>query len=258
MIIYLDLLLVLNFIFDYLLLVTVSVVLRRNASTTRLLIGAFLGSLSILLIFFNITDFELFILKILISIIMVLTSFGFRNLKYMFKNLFFLYSISMILGGFLYYLNLEFSYKQQGLIFMFEGYSLNVVALIILSPIILYMYIKQALDLKNNYSNYYKVDIFIKRKKVRCNAFLDTGNRLRDPYNNKPIILINKHIINDGLATILIPYNAVNEIGLLKCIKADKIDIKGIGIKENVLVGIMNNKIKIDGVDCILHQALMN
>ncbi len=255
--IYIDLLLFINFLFDFLLLMTVSAVLRRNTRVNNLLIGAFIGSLSVFFLFFDINSYELFILKLITSIFMVLMSFGYRNIKYMFKNLFYLYTISMLLGGFLYYLNLEFSYSQQGLVFLFKGYSINIVFLLIFSPIILYVYTKQSLHLKNNFSNYYKVDIYIKNKKIKCNAFLDTGNRLKDPYQNRPIILVNKNIIKSGLSTILIPYNTINEVGLLKCVAVDKIDIKGIGIKKNLLVGIMENNIKIDGVDCILHQSLM-
>lgn len=257
MIIYLDLLLVLNFIIDLLLLIAVSIVLRRNASINRLLIASFVGSFSIITLFLDINDIELFLFKLLVSILMVLISFGFHNLRYIFRNMFFLYTISIILGGFLYYLNIVFSYKQNDLVFIFKGYSINMIVLILISPIIIFVYIKQSLHLKNHYSNYYKVDIYLNNKIIKCNAFLDTGNRLKDPYTNKPIILVNKGVINDSLATILIPYNTINEVGLLKCINVSKIDIKGIGVKKDVLVGIMNNKIRIDGVDCILHHKLL-
>ena len=37
----------------------------------------------------------------------------------------------------------------------------------------------------------------------------------------------------------------------------DKIFIEGIGFKKNFLIGIANEKIKIDGIDCILHKRLI-
>jgi hypothetical protein len=83
---------------------------------------------------------------------------------------------------------------------------------------------------------------------------------LVDPYLKRPVILINKSKlsfnINDD-EILLVPYNTVNDTGILKCLKVDKIHIKGIGIKNNVLLGIMNNKIKIDGIDVILHYKLL-
>lgn len=63
--IYLDLVLFLNFAFDFLLLSSVSIVLKRNIKINNIIIGAFIGSLSILLLFIKISNFTLFILKIL-------------------------------------------------------------------------------------------------------------------------------------------------------------------------------------------------
>lgn len=98
--IYLDLLFFLNFGFDFILLLVVSIILRRNVSLTRIVLGGLIGGLSIFILFLKINSFELFILKILISIIMILASFSYKNIKYFMKNFFFLYSASMILEAF--------------------------------------------------------------------------------------------------------------------------------------------------------------
>ena len=127
--IYLDLLFFLNFGFDFILLLVVSVILRRNVSLTRIVLGGLIGGLSIFILFLKINSFELFILKILISIIMILASFSYKNIKYFMKNFFFLYSASMILGGFLYFLNVQFSYKQEGLVFYHDGLSIQLLLL---------------------------------------------------------------------------------------------------------------------------------
>jgi len=258
--IYLDLVLILNFIFDFLLLATVSIFLRRNATLTKLIIGAFIGSVSILTLFLNINSLELFLIKLFISILMCLITFNYRNLKYTLKNMFYLYTTSMILGGFLYLLNIEFSYKQIGLVFYHNGLSINVIALIILSPIILYFYTKQLKELKNNYSNYYKVKIKMDKHIIKCNGFLDTGNKLEDPYFHKPVIILDKRkIVFDinEFEMILVPILTVNGTSMMKCYKADYIDIEGIGIKNNFLIGIMEEKIRIDGVDLILNTKLL-
>lgn len=259
--IYLDLLLFLNFGFDFILLLGVAILLRRNVKIKRVILGALVGSLSIFVLFLNINSFELFIIKILISIIMVLVTFGYLDMRYTMRNLFYLYTSSVVLGGFLYYLNVEFSYKQEGLVFYHAGLSINVIFLVIFSPIIIYTYVRQGIRLKNNYAYYYQVDLYLKNHKpIKLNGFLDTGNKLKDPYMKRPIILINKksliYDIND-LEYVLVPYNTVNNNGLLKCITVDKIYIKGVGERTNLLVGIMEEKIKIDGINCILHYQLL-
>lgn len=258
--IYLDLVLILNFIFDFLLILSVSIILRRNVKITRIMLGAFVGGLSILALFFKINSFTLFLFKFFISVLMVLISFGFKNIRYTIKNIVFLYLSSMILGGFLYFLNIEFSYKHEGLVFFHNGLSINVIFLIIFSPIIIYIYVKESKKLKVNYSNYYKVNLYIKNKKLELNAYLDTGNNLSDPYKKRPIILVDKRKllfdINE-FKMVLVPYESLNNKGLLKCIKPQKLEIEGIGTKENFLVGIMEDKIKLDGIDCIISMKLM-
>ena len=258
--IYLDLVLILNFVFDFILLTAVSTFLRRNVSLTRLIIGAFIGSISVFTLFLNINSFELFLIKLFISVLMCLIAFKFKNIKYTLKNMFYLYTTSMILGGFLYFLNIEFSYKQVGLVFYHNGLSINVIVLIILSPIILYFYSKQIKELKNNYSNYYKVKIKINNHIINCNGFLDTGNKLIDPYFHKPVIILDKRkIVFDinEFEMILVPIITASGTSMMKCIKPEYIDIEGVGIKNNFLIGIMEQKIKIDGVDVILNTKLL-
>ena len=254
--IYLDLVLFLNFAFDGILLLCVSILLRRLVKFRRILLGAFIGSLSTLFLFLNINSLELFLLKVIISVFMIIICFGFRNIKYFGTNLFYLYITSIVLGGFLYYLNVEFSYMQQGLVFFHKGLSINYIFLIIFAPIILYIYVKQVIKLKENYSNYHKVSIYKDNKSINCTGFLDTGNKLFDPYKKRPILLLDKRKINFNIDEyIYVPYAALNYSGLLKCFKVDYIEVDG-EKKYNFLLGIMEDKINIDGVDMILNQKL--
>jgi len=253
--IYLDKVFFLNFAFDFILLLTVSILLRRNVKIKKIMLGALIGGLSIFVLFIRVNSFELFLIKLLISIFMILISFGYKSIKYTCKNFLYLYTSSMILGGFLYFLNIQFSYKQEGLIFYHNGLSINFIFLVIFSPIILYLYIKQGLELKNNYSKYYKVDILIGNKKYHFNGFLDTGNKLIDPISKKPVVVINEKLIKEKEDFIFVPYNTISGEGLLRCIPAT-ISIQKTGRKENVLLGLMK-KINMEGIDCIINPILV-
>ncbi len=258
--IYLDLLLLLNFSLDFLLLLTTSILLRRRKNINRILLGSFFGGFSILLLFLKINSFELFLLKIIISIFMCIISFGYQNIKYTAKNVLYLYITSILLGGFLYFLNDQFAYKKEGMVFYHKGLSINIVFLIIGSPIILYLYSKQAKELKNIYSKYHTITIFLKGKKYECTGFLDTGNTLKDPYTHRPVILINKkRIIYDinEFGMILVPYKTITEEGIISCIKAEKVQIDGYKEKKNILIGEIKEEIGINGVDCILPPELL-
>ena len=119
------------------------------------------------------------------------------------------------------------------------------------------LYIKEVRKLKNNYNNYYHVDIKFKDgEKLSLVGFLDTGNNLYDPYKKRPIILVSaKYQKEDKF--LLVPYYTASGEGLLKCIKPDIIYIEGIEYKSNILVGFSNSPKLIDGVDVILHKDLM-
>ena len=221
--IYIDLIMILNFFIDFILLLSVSLILKRNIKITRIMLGAFIGGISILLLFFNVNNLSLFILKVFISLVMILTTFGYRNLKYTLINMLYLYLSSIILGGFLYLLNLQFSYKHIGIIFYNNGLSINFIFLIIFSPVILYIYIKQTKNLRYNYSNYYNIELYIKNKKYKYTAYMDSGNVLVDNLTNKPVILIDKRkVLFDTKGFRLIPYSGVTGINMIKVIKVNK------------------------------------
>lgn len=253
--IYLDLVMILNFVIDFLLLMSVSIMLKRKANINRLLIGSFIGGLSIIFLFINIDSLTLFIYKILISIVMTIVAFKYINIRYTLINLLYLYMSSIILGGFLYFLNLEFSMKHIGIVFINKGLSINFIFLFITSPIILYIYINQTKKLRYKYSNYYNIEIYINKTKYNYIGYMDTGNMLKDPLTGKNVILIDKRkILFDIVNFRLIPYTSVNN-GLLKIIKIDKIIFDNKAYK-NVLLGIIDN-INIDGVDVILNRYLL-
>ena len=254
--IYLDLVLFLNFIFDFLLLITTSILLRRRVKLYRIFIGALVGSLSILFLFIKITSLQLFLLKLVVSLIMVLITFGYKNLKYTLKNLGYLYMTSIILGGFLYFLNLQLSYKNEGIVFFHQGLSINYIFLIIFSPIILYIYIKQGIRLRRTYTNYYKVHITMKDKVIKCIGYLDTGNNLIDHITNKPVILINPSLIKKIPKYYFTYFNGPNDSGLIKCFRVDKVIIEKYGFYKNVVLGVMHEDLKLDGVDCLLNNRM--
>lgn len=251
--IYLDLIMILNFSFDLILLLSVACILKRIIKFERLIFSSFIGGLSILSLFINFNNLTLFFFKIIISIIMILICFGYKNIKYTFNNLMFLYINSIILGGFLYFLNISFSYKHDGLMFYFKGLSINFIVLLLFSPIIIYLYLKQIKKLKNNYNNYLNVDIYINNNKYNYIGFIDSGNDLK--YKNIPVILIDQRKITFAIKDFsLVPYQALNYIGVLKVIKPNKIQINQ---KDyNCYLGISETNIKIDGVDILLNKNM--
>lgn len=243
--VYLDIIFLINFIYDFIILLSSSIILKRNTKIIRIIIGSLFGSLTMFIYFIRMNNIEIIIYKLVVSFIMLVITFNYKNIKYFLKNLYYFYMIGIILGGLLYFVNNNAFFIKNNL---FIG--------IILSVLSIFFYIKNIRDLKTNYNKYIKVKLYFKNYKINLNAFLDTGNKLKDPYTFKPIIIVNKDYIKEKDKVILVPYKTCNYEGLLECIKPNKIYIEKVGYKKNFLVGLTDS-IKIDGVDCILNELLM-
>ena len=252
MTVYIDGLLFLNFYLDFLLLLTVVVILKRNVKLFRIILGSFLGSLTILVLFFKIGSLELFFIKIYLSFIMCIVCFGYHNLKSFLINVGCFYMVSILLGGFLYFLNITFSYKNNGLVFFNNGISVNALFLILVSPIILYFYIKQMKMFKSKVVCFFKTNIYVGKKILNLNGYLDTGNSLT--YKSKPVILTN---IDNNFRNkkIYIPYIVIGGSGVLECIKVRKVEVIGIGVFENVYLGFSKD-FKLAGADVLLNGLM--
>ena len=255
--VYLDLIFFINFMFDLLLLMTVSIECKVFSKKRRLLISSFLGSLSTFLLFLPLNNFSLFLFKVVISIIMIFVGFKITSKDLFFSLIKSLYGNSIILGGLIYFLNNQFSYKQKGFIFIHDGTSLNLIIILISSPIIFYLYHKMVTDEKKKRDLLHKVSIKCKRGTITTLGFLDTGNNIKDPYKKRGVILISPNEINLSLEeSILVPFKTVESNGLLRCIEIDELKIDDNLITKKYLLGISPKKIEIKGANTILPNII--
>ena len=241
MTIYIDVIFLLNMFLDFILLMSVSVILTRNAKIKRLILGSLIGGISMVLLFISLSSMVSLLFKLLLGLLMVIVTFGYKDIKYTFNNLFYLYTLSFSVGGVMYLL-------------MEKGYY-NYLVLIIGFIVVLFMYIKQTKNYQNSYANYYPVELYLKDKKYLLTGFLDTGNKLYDSYKHRPVIIIDKKINYKLEEVIYVPYASLNNESVLKCLKTDKVIINN-HIFKNYLVGISNEKFKIDGINCLLHSKM--
>ena len=251
--VYLDIIFITNFLFDFILLISTSIVLKRKCNILRLILSSLFGSITLISLFIKLTTIELFLLKVIMSISMILIAFPYKNNKIFVKDLVYFYIISIFAGGFIYFINDQLGLKQEGFLFIKNNFKLNFLLLCIFFLLAIYIYIKQSKDLKTRVSAYHLVEVYYKNQKIICNGYVDSANRIYDPYKRRMVHLIYKDIEVDKF--IYVPYKTIEKVGLIKCFIANiKLDNKY--IYKNQLIGIVNNKFSIDGVDLILHSDL--
>lgn len=244
MTVYIDLVILLNYFFDSLILLTVNTTLKRNISLKKILFVSLLGELS-LLGFLLSNRYLLILLKLEISLILNILTFKYKDIFYTVTNVLYFYMVSIILGGFIYYLKLN---------------NLSYFFILLLVPLILYLYIKQNLNMKTTINKTYPLTIYFPNKrKLSLTGFVDTGNKLRDPVTKKWVVLVNKKLLHGVIrirTPIYVPYHSLNNKGLVECIKPEKLVIEG---KEytNFLIGLMDSKVMINSSDCILNLEIL-
>ena len=176
---------------------------------------------------------------------MIIICYGYKNIKYTFDNVIYLYMCSVILAGFLYFLKIEFN-------------NLSYLIILIISPIILYLYLKQQKNLKEKINFYKKIIITFKNNQtLELNGFVDSGNKLKDPITNKYIILINKNKLK-GIYNIrspmYVPIKTINKKSILECISIKNIIIDNKKY-NNYLLGLSDNDFL--DFDCLLNYHIM-
>ena len=77
--VYLDLYFLINYILDISILLGVSKLLKYIIKFYKYLLGGLVGSFSLILLLIT-NNYYIFIIKIIISILMIITTFGFRNI----------------------------------------------------------------------------------------------------------------------------------------------------------------------------------
>ena len=235
---YIEWILLINYLLDFMILYGTKRILKINTSLKRLVLGSIIGSLTTFILYLKITNINLLIIKIIISIIMIIISYGF---KYILKNLLYFYLISFQLSGLIYLLDLN-----TNKIFY---YSILIIGCIFVIIILL----NEIKSWKYKLKDKYLVKIIIRKKAYFLEGYIDTGNQLKSIFSNKGIILVNLKVQSDKI--LYIPYKALNVEGIIPCIKPDRIIINNKEI-TNCLIGLSREKIELEEGNCLLPNIL--
>ena len=246
--VYLDLVFFINFFFDFIILLATKLVLKEKTPIWRIVVGSLFAGCAIFLLFLSLSTIGLIVFKIIVSVFIILITFGRRNF---FIDFLYFYFISMILGGFLYLFDISFTYENQGVLFLGHGLGLNFLAILILSPIFLYFYVKEYKRRKAIVSVTYPVDVFVGDQVFHLKGILDTGNQLKDPCTGKSVVLVSSDVPISMKQYFYVPYKALNTEGIIPCCKADRVIVDDV-VFSKCLIGVSKKTFSLGGVDCIL------
>ncbi|WP_026297094.1 sigma-E processing peptidase SpoIIGA [Paenibacillus daejeonensis] len=211
MIVYVDLVFLLNLVIDGGLLVVTAWVRGVRLLKRRLLAGAVIGASYAAMMFFPPVSFLFtFALKVGLSLLMLWATFGFGGLQPFARHVAAFYGVNFaaagaVLGG--YYLLQSSSELWNGLWFTRSGglgleMNLGLVLLFILLAAGLLIY-KSVLTARRQreqvISHVADVTVYIEDKECRCTGLVDTGNHLYDPLTRIPVMVMEAALWQDEL-----------------------------------------------------------
>ena len=280
MTIYIDVVLIENIIMNFIILLATGIILKEKIKIARLLIASLIGAIYSLISYISILKiYSSILLKLILSIIIIYISFNPQSFKKMWKSLIIFYLTSFAFGGAAF--ALIYIVKPQEIL-MKNGLFLGIYPLktIMLGAIIAFVIIISAFTIvKSRITKkdmFCEIEIKLEDKEIKTVAMIDTGNMLKEPISQTPVIVVEhtllyncipKEILNNLEKILggdfenipedikekyisklkLIPFASLGkQNGMLIGIKAEYIKIKNEEReekKENIIIGIYNKSL---------------
>lgn len=221
MTIYIDIILIENIIMNYIIILTTGIICKKKIKQFRYILASIIGSIyAVISYMLNIKICNSEILKLLLAICMVYISFDAKNLKTLMKQLLIFFLTSFCFGGIAYYLLYSEIIKER------NYNSSSLIKSVILGGIIGFIILNISFEIfKKKITQkdlIYNMEINYKNKSKKIKVLLDTGNLLKDPITNIPVVIVEK----EKLKGILPEKILKNNNNLLKEIDNLEIDIK--------------------------------
>lgn len=256
--VYIDLIFFENLIMNSIIIYATAILLKIKPKIWRVLISSSIGGAYAIVIYISkFKIYESIILKIILSIIMVYIAFNPQNMKKLWKQVLIFYLTSFVFGGAALYL--IYFIKPQNILIkngLFAGeYVLKTILLgAIMGLVIIKVSIKIIKTKIRPKDMYCRIKIKLNGKEVQTNAMIDTGNLVKEPITNIPVIIVERSLLYEILPKEILNnlgeilegnFNSVSEeIQNQYVSKMRWLPYKSLGKENGMLLGI-----RVDGVE---------
>lgn len=210
LVVYTDVIWLLNFLVDSMLLWLTSIALKRSVRVWRMILGGFIGSCLIIMSFTSSLAYYAGnpFMKLTFSIFMVYSVFGFKRWRYFFSNLLTFYFVTFLMGGILigvhYFIQFDFGMQANVLQAKVRGFGdpISWMFIVIGFPLAWY-FSKQRINgiemTKIQYDQLVNVEVRINDSVLLLKGLVDSGNQLYDPISKSPVMFISTKAVQDNI-----------------------------------------------------------
>jgi stage II sporulation protein GA (sporulation sigma-E factor processing peptidase) len=213
LIIFLDVLIMVNVVVNFFIMYITAKTMRVIVKLRYMILSSFLGGIYVItMIFPQLAVFSNLFFKIFTAAILVFITFRNKSIIFNLKALSIFIMYSMLLAGICIFIQ----YNSQGYLLYNFSYKWLMMAIMIIYIFIdrLVVFIK---DRKTLSTLIFNVDIVLNNGSKRVRAFLDTGNELKEPATNLPVIIVEKSVFSnidiDKYDRFYIPYKVIGGKG---------------------------------------------
>lgn len=212
MAVYLDVIWLLNFLIDFMLLKLTAIMMKRRVRSWRLWSGALFASSIILLLFTPLSPiFYHPIGKIFFSMVIILIAFGFGRWSVFIQNVLAFYFSAFAIGGGLfavhYFFQSNSSYAGSGLLNTLSFGDPISWGMVLIGFPILWYFSKKRLDhvvvRKWQGTTQAQVTIEFFDRTIRSTGMIDSGNKLYEPLTRIPVMFLSREACADALPSAL-------------------------------------------------------
>lgn len=254
--IYAEYLLIENIIINYIILYVTKRFTRTDTSKLRLFLAATVGALYAFVVFFPSLRFlAKFTVKVAISILMIVISFTPSKLYMFIKQFATFYIVTFVFGGAafasLYFFDID-ALMASGIFYIRISDLPTHVKVLAIAIIPSYLLLKFAWSYIQGIISkervFVPITIMLNSKKADMMALMDTGNSLKDPISETPVIIAEfcaiKELLPSHVQNIFIQYKENNLEIISKImsraseeIKFRLIPFKSLGLENGMLLG---------------------
>jgi stage II sporulation protein GA (sporulation sigma-E factor processing peptidase) len=203
MVVYIDLIFLLNFSIDWTLLWATAQARRMRMRWWRGALSSAIGASYVLMLFLPSLSFMFtFLIKCVISVLMIIVAFGFGGLQSFLRNLGLFYLINFAAAGAIFgigyvlqssgeLMNGMFVSRSGGLHFRLEQYVLWFIVPTFILALWLYRVVWLSSKRREAVTGFMaEVRIYIEGVETVCQGLIDTGNQLYDPLTRTPVMVL--------------------------------------------------------------------
>lgn len=262
-----------NFVMDFLLLSIVERAMKLKKRRWGIPAASALGALYALAVTifpFGNPVFQAVVTYLLVSAVMTAAAFPIRTGRELVKAAAGLYLAAAVMAGLfgLFHIQGGPSWYLEQLLFRGGFQKLPFIVYLMMAGGCFFMacYLWEGVRREEKKNGHlYQAVVFYEGRKKELTAFLDTGNRLEDPYSHKPVSVISADCCGELFQTIsgvsYIPFHSVGkESGLLPAVKADRMEIRKDGetlTVEHPIIAISKEPLSLDGAyQMLLHEGI--